>query len=232
MLVYALLVMLICYAYSVMRCTKIERFSSLPISHVYYINLDHRTDRRKHIEAEIRRVLPDVPCTRIAAVHDKDRGYVGCAKSHLKAIETALGDNVAGNVLVLEDDFEFRQDASQIQALMAELLAADPQFHVCLLGYNMDLSHAQFVSERVFVPDHALTTSGYIVSPGALPKVRAFYAKAVERVTRTGDGSHAIDVAWWELQGPGKHFYGFHPRVGVQRRSYSDIAKGEVDYGI
>ena len=71
------------------------------ISHVIFINLNKRVDRRKHIERELS-VFEPSKVTRLAAVEDPV-GRTGCAKSHLKALEMAR-DAGYPNVLIVEDD--------------------------------------------------------------------------------------------------------------------------------
>ena len=54
---------------------------------IYYINLDHREDRKKLIIEEIKKIDPNLEKTvRFAAVNHH-RGYIGCAESHLQILE-------------------------------------------------------------------------------------------------------------------------------------------------
>ena len=71
---------------------------------ILYINLDHRTDRKEHME----RSLQGYNYERVSAIEDKD-GYIGCAKSHIKCIEIARARKYQ-RVIILEDDFMFYKD--------------------------------------------------------------------------------------------------------------------------
>ena len=80
------------------------------IDHLYYINLDKRTDRNVHV---LSNVIPFFDCvggyTRVSGVdmtHEncRHRRAIGCAKSHLHVYETFMRSE-HNMVLVVEDDF-------------------------------------------------------------------------------------------------------------------------------
>lgn len=202
------------------------------IKRVYYINLDRRRDRRSQVENELFNVMGfsrDM-VERVQAIDDPEHGYVGCAKSHLKVVNLIKDSGLQGNVLILEDDFKFKVDRETFYQSILHLMEMDPEYKVCQLSYNMNTKGARFLSDRLFEADRSMTASGYMVSTTAIDDIHACYTRAVDKVSRSLDQSDSIDVAWFELQGSGKHFYGFYPRIGFQRESYSDIQKGNVKY--
>ena len=71
---------------------------------IYYINLAHRTDRRKLIEKE----LQDIDIIRMEGKYLPKYGELGCASSHLKILMNAPNDK---HLLIFEDDFTFKGDA-------------------------------------------------------------------------------------------------------------------------
>ena len=71
------------------------------ISHVIYINLDERDDRKNHIEKELSIFNPE-KITRLPGVID-GHPHTGCAKSNYNALCLAR-DNKYPNVLIVEDD--------------------------------------------------------------------------------------------------------------------------------
>ena len=76
------------------------------VDQIYYINLEHRTDRKEHIENEIKKIDPNLKkTTRIEAIKHK-QGGIGCGMSHIKVLEDAIEKNYH-NIIVLEDDFKF-----------------------------------------------------------------------------------------------------------------------------
>ena len=76
------------------------------IDGIFYINLDHRTDRKEEIERELTRF--DLKFERFPAIPHKIGG-VGCGTSHLEVIKLAKQRGYR-NVLIFEDDIEFIVD--------------------------------------------------------------------------------------------------------------------------
>ena len=78
------------------------------IDAIFYINLDHRSDRKEHILQEIRKIDPTLSKThRIQAEYVPDHGALGCTKSHIKAFQLFMEHPEWKNCLILEDDFTF-----------------------------------------------------------------------------------------------------------------------------
>ena len=57
------------------------------ITNIFYINLEHRVDRKEYIEKELQNIFEN-PITRFNAINLKS-GALGCSMSHLKCIENA-----------------------------------------------------------------------------------------------------------------------------------------------
>ncbi len=55
------------------------------IKHAFYINLDHRTDRKEHVEKELN--IIGIHATRFEAIK-MENGAIGCSMSHLKILQT------------------------------------------------------------------------------------------------------------------------------------------------
>lgn len=71
-----------------------------------YINLKHRTDRRKQIEKELECFHRlDIPVHRIQATRELP-GFLGCALSHKEALQYCVSQGWA-SFIVFEDDFEW-----------------------------------------------------------------------------------------------------------------------------
>ena len=71
------------------------------IKHTLYINLDHRTDRKIHVEEQLS-LLGISRYERFKAIQ-LSNGALGCSMSHLKCLETAKKNNW-DHLLILEDD--------------------------------------------------------------------------------------------------------------------------------
>ena len=73
------------------------------IQHAFYINLEHRTDRREQIEQEL--LIMGINSQRFNAIHTTN-GSIGCTMSHLRLLEKAILENYS-HILILEDDIQF-----------------------------------------------------------------------------------------------------------------------------
>lgn len=95
----------VCWVKPKTYCNPSNRFTKEPIV-AYYINLDHRTDRRERMIKEFHG--SPLNLRRMPAVLSKVHGGIGCAKSHIKVLEEAMRLNLP-HVLVLEDDVAFKE---------------------------------------------------------------------------------------------------------------------------
>jgi glycosyl transferase family 25 len=90
------------------------------IDHIYFINLDHRTDRLQQFQEEIQKLAPLDKVERIQAVHKPELGGLGCSLSHVKTLETFLKSDYK-NCLVFEDDFMISRDIHYCKFLLKHL---------------------------------------------------------------------------------------------------------------
>ena len=206
---------------------------------VYYINLDHRQDRKQEFLAEMSKVgIPDSKVVRIAAIADKSRGDLGCSKSHVLAMETFLASS-HNNCIIFEDDFGWQRSTEEVNAAFDEFFQAFPRngdFDVMMLSANevqtdpMDKSWLR----RVI---NVQTASGYMVSRPFAPTLLENFRQGARELEAGYDrGSpdapqYAVDQYWKRLQ-PETNWYMFYPKLGKQRSSFSDIVGGNVDYGV
>ena len=78
------------------------------IVNIFYINLEHRVDRREHVIKELTTKglgLGLENITRFNAIK-MINGAVGCSMSHLKILQDAMSNNL-DHVLIVEDDITF-----------------------------------------------------------------------------------------------------------------------------
>lgn len=102
--------------------SKVEEFSNINSFNSFdaflFINLKNRIDRKKQILKELEKIkIPKNKIIRINAVYDKTNGHIGCAKSHIKALEYAKNNNLE-NVVIFEDDFVFTKSKEEIDILI------------------------------------------------------------------------------------------------------------------
>jgi len=190
----------------------------LGVGGAFYINLDHRTDRRAEIEAELDRI--GITCERFPAIK-YDPGIVGCNYSHIAVLKEAQRRGYE-SVLIFEDDFQFLVDKETFWSIMAET-AKNVSYDVVMLGYNMRESKEH--SEHLVKVVEAQTTSAYIVHSSMYTPLINLWEMATERLIKTGEHwVYALDQIWKRLQ-PSSNWYATKVRIGLQRPSFSDIGQ-------
>ena len=75
------------------------------ITNIFYINLEHRVDRKEHVESQLDSI--GLKGTRFNAIKMQN-GAIGCSMSHLKILQDAV-NNKLDHILILEDDITFLQ---------------------------------------------------------------------------------------------------------------------------
>jgi len=196
---------------------------------IIYINLKERHDRRSSIEKELQ--LLGVPDQKIHRLDAKRHliGQIGCAQSHLEAIETAITQGW-GNILILEDDMIFNRDPDAIARLSYFLHALKKvSWHAALLSANYRKVVTFKSTDKLIRPLDALCCCAYAVQADYRATLQACFAGAVERLRRGGRKyDHAVDVAWLPLMQ--QHAWlGMYPVAGHQAPGKSDIENGIMD---
>jgi glycosyl transferase family 25 len=208
---------------------------------IYFINLENRKDRLENIQKKID--PKGVKTSRIEAIK-RDIGAIGCGLSHIKTLKDAQKKGFK-RILVLEDDFIFCKSLSVIEKNINSLLEID--FNICLLAGNIysskklerggsiaSLSRSAGSREGTRDIDEALnvqTTSAYIINSNFYQTLIDNFEKSIQTMNENYKyGQAEIDVGWKKLQGEGKKFYIFNPKLGKQMISYSDIEKKITNY--
>jgi GR25 family glycosyltransferase involved in LPS biosynthesis len=196
------------------------------IDGVFYINLDHRTDRKEEIEEELNKV--DLPFERIPGTRTSP-GIIGCGYSHLAALKEARARGYS-NVLIFEDDFHFLVDKETLNNQLNVFYKSKTDYDVLFLSYNC--LHTEQLNEIVSRTKDVQTASGYIVN-------QRFYDKLIENLeqnytlleTTGAHWLHLNDQCWKSLQ-KDNMFLHFNIRIGKQRPSFSDLSSQFGDYGV
>ena len=194
---------------------------------VYYINLDHRLDRKQQILDEIKKLGGVSDIVRIPGIYDKKRGHLGCSKSHIRALETFI-DSKHNNCIVFEDDFKFTRDPKQ---QLEDFFKQRVSYDVVMLSNNGGIQGPGYPGiQRI---NNTQTASGYMVSKQFAPTLLQNFKDGCKLLEQdyNNHGTHAIDQYWKRLQ-PISNWFVFDPKLGMQRESFSDIQGGIVDYGV
>lgn len=183
------------------------------ISHIIYINLDHRTNRDNRIKKELT-VFDPAKVTRMSAVKN-DEPAIGCALSHINALKMAR-DNNYSNVLIMEDDAVWGNVTKGFKIF--ENLVKNP-YDVIMLGGT----YPQFNKETHRV-EFSYGAHAYLVNSQYYDKIILSAEKGL-----TQKEGYQIDAVYSQLQKT-DNWYIVYPPLVIQGKSYSNIAKQHVNY--
>ena len=197
----------------------------------YYINLDYRTDRNRHM---IKQFADHgiANFQRITAIKEA-HGALGCSKSHVKTLETFLesGHQIC---VILEDDFVFCRECdfkSGFDKFFSEF-PRDTTWDVVQLAANTLLSEPY--NDCVDKCFSSLTTSGYMVNRRFAKTLLENFSEGIVKLESCRIHErrlYSLDVYWSRLQ-PFARWYVFKPKLGKQMESYSDVTNSVATYGV
>jgi len=194
------------------------------IHKVMYINLNHRTDKRSEMEAELSRF--GISGERFPAILHNPR-IVGCSMSHLAVLERAKREGWE-NVLILEDDFMFVVTKEAFEQELRAFFDLHIPYDVLMISYNLRNS-APYNSAVCRALD-IQTTSGYIVHNRFYDTLIQNFKEGLAQLIPTGEHwNYAIDQYWKRLQ-PVSEWFCMNLRIGRQRPGFSDISEVFVSY--
>jgi GR25 family glycosyltransferase involved in LPS biosynthesis len=216
----------------------------------YVINLDTRGDRFNQISQEFSRLKLKKFCRLPASSHSD--APLACIDSHCRALEDFLkAPSQSPAVMICEDDAQFKCSRATLDKHINEFLA-NPDAVVAALGYN-SISQEPYPATPSFLRARDIQTRVcYIVKRDFAPilnklwrriyalrekdptsKKASWYSKAYNKlpIQNIVPDNLRGDQAWKILQQdyvflvPKKHLV-------IQRPSYSDIEKRDVDYKV
>jgi glycosyl transferase family 25 len=129
------------------------------IKNAFYINLEHRVDRKIHIESELKNM--GINASRFNAIK-MENGAIGCSMSHLKLLQMAI-TNKWDHILIMEDDITFLNPElfkTQFKKFME--LHGNNWDVILLAGNNMP--PYENIDETCIKVTRCQTTTGYLVN--------------------------------------------------------------------
>lgn len=191
------------------------------VEKVVYINLEHRTDRRKEIESELNKYFPSEKILRFNAIKES-HGGIGCTKSHIAVLEMAKA-NGWKNYLVVEDDSiwsNFDKGYPLLESLTKN------NYDVIVLGgvvQKIDMSTYKLYSGH--------TTTAYMVNSNYYDTLLANFTEGLKGFLSTGNYPvYAIDQYWKRIQ-PIHNWYCVVKSLILQRPGFSDIENRMLNNG-
>ncbi|MGB3310638.1 MAG: glycosyltransferase family 25 protein [Nodosilinea sp.] len=210
---------------------------------VYVLNLPERRDRRNDMVKELNRVgLPLTPgkVEIFAAIRPADPGsfegigFRGCYLSHLEMFKQAR-DAGAKNLLILEDDLQFRPDfCDHEDAVLQELINQD--WDTVQFSYMADWADPNAeISFPLLQPfaGEVIGTHFHAINGKMLQPMIDFFELLLSRPAGHPDGGPmppdgALNVIKW--QHPEMNRLLAMPVLGTQRSSRSDVTPSWYDH--
>ena len=196
------------------------------ITNAFYINLEHRYDRRIHVEEEFKKL--GINATRFNAIKMQN-GAIGCSLSHLKCLEIAYHNNW-DHVLICEDDITFLDVPLFKSQLKLFFENHTNDWYVILFAGN-NIPPYKKIDETCIQVTSCQTTTGYLVNGHYIKKLLDNVKFGVHNLIRNPlyHQQYAIDKFWFHLQRIDKWFL-IIPLSVVQKEGYSDIEKRNTNY--
>tara|TARA_B000000557_G_C20793657_1_gene452242 strand:+ start:491 stop:1108 length:618 start_codon:yes stop_codon:yes gene_type:complete len=195
------------------------------LENVFYINLKHRKDRKRHVENELNKL--GWKYERFNAIKNKD-GRLGCSMSHLKLLEMAKTKQLE-YIVIIEDDIEFKNHKLYNEKLN-RFFNKKIDYDVLMIAGNIR-KPIEFLDNETMRIKKSFTTTGYIVKQNYYDKLINNIKRGVNGLIRYPGikGKFEIDVNWFELQANDTWLL-LYPRTVSQMKDYSDIEKTTVSY--
>jgi glycosyl transferase family 25 len=200
------------------------------ITNIFYINLDHRVDRKDHVELQLSKIGFS-SFNRFSAIK-MENGAIGCSMSHLKLLQHALKSGL-DYVLIVEDDIEFL-DPELFKMQLNRFFKAQQKtgflWDVILFAGN-NMPPYETIDDTCVKISHCQTTTGYLVNGHYIEKLMNNVKTGLTNLLRNPEKRllYAIDMYWLSLQKSDQWFL-ITPLTVVQRDDYSDIEKKVVHY--
>ena len=197
------------------------------IKNIFYINLEHRTDRKEHVEKELLKIGFKA-AQRFNAIK-MENGAIGCSMSHLRILQDAQKNNL-DHILIVEDDITFLDPELFKNQLNKFFETHKNDWDVVLLAGNNIPPYKNIDSTCIQVT-RCQTTTGYIVNghyiKTLLQNVKIGLTHLINKPSE--HAKYAIDKYWFVLQQLYK-WYLIVPLTVVQREDYSDIEKRVTNF--
>lgn len=196
------------------------------IKNIFYINLDHRVDRKEHVINELAKI--GLCGNRFNAIKMKN-GAIGCSMSHLKILQEAQKNSLE-HVLIVEDDITFLDPETFKTQLNCFLESKCDDWDVILFAGN-NMPPYDRIDDTCIKVSRCQTTTGYLVNGHYINTLANNIKTGLTNLINNPENKfqYAIDKYWFNLQSRDK-WYLITPLTVVQREDYSDIEQKHTNY--
>jgi glycosyl transferase family 25 len=196
------------------------------IKNIFYINLEHRVDRKEHVINELSKI--GLSGNRFNAIKMKN-GAIGCSMSHLKILQEAQKNGLE-HVLILEDDITFLEPDTFKTQLNRFLESKGNDWDVILFAGN-NMPPYDRIDDTCIKVSRCQTTTGYLVNGHYIGVLANNIKTGLTNLINNPENKfqYAIDKYWFNLQSRDK-WYLITPLTVVQREDYSDIEQKHTNY--
>ena len=203
---------------------------------IYYINLDHRTDRRDQFLGEMKKLdIDESRIVRIPGIYTEGFGILGCGLSHKKALETFY-ESMEPYCMIFEDDFQITLDLEFCKFLLQLPFQQKIEFDLIMLAGKIFKQEetSSFFLRRVH---DGQTASAFLIKREFAPKLIQCLTESTKLLEgwwlshKEKNHEFCNDIYWKKLQ-PSSQWFIFHPKLGIQRESYSDNEARVTNYGV
>ena len=200
----------------------------LDIKHVFYINLEHRVDRKTHVTQQLELIGLNTVAQRFNAIK-MENGAIGCSMSHLTLLKNAIRSRL-DHILIVEDDIQFLDPELFKTQINTFLETHNNEWDVILLAGN-NMPPYQTIDNTCVKVSRCQTTTGYLVNGHYIQKLLDNVKTGLTNLLHTPQqhALYAIDKYWFNLQKIDRWFL-IIPLTVVQREDYSDIEKKVINY--
>jgi GR25 family glycosyltransferase involved in LPS biosynthesis len=203
------------------------------IAHIFYINLEKRTDRFAQINAEFATsgILRTHTPERFDAIPTPGFGILGCTLSHCEVLKLAK-EREYSNVLIFEDDFMFLVGEEEWNRYIFDIFKIGVVFDVIMFSYNVKETMRDNGTYPLLTKVlNASTASCYLVNGHYFDTLIDLYTDAIPRLEETRrHWEWANDAVWTKLMCR-DDWYITNVRLGKQRPSFSDNSMEFMDHG-
>ena len=195
------------------------------IKHTFYINLEHRVDRKVHVENQLTNI--GVKGERFNAIK-MENGAIGCSMSHLKLLQEAVKNNLP-HILIVEDDITFLEP-ELFKRQINKFFSLHENWDVVLLAGN-NMPPYETIDDTCVKVSRCQTTTGYLVNGHYIKVLMQNIKMGLTHLLNNPDDkvNFAIDKFWFILQKI-SNWYLIIPLTVIQREDYSDIEKKVTNY--